>query len=586
MVEVSHKGRNKQAAGLKRLSERANVNPTGPGVNRKVCFSFAAYACNVIAHLEKCHVPISKGLSDEEFQHIQSRFGFNFPPDLRSILQEGLPVGLGFPNWRLSSDKHLLSMINLPVKGLCHEVSKGTFWWNQWGPRPKSTDEAIHIAQKAFKMAPVLVPIYSHCYIPCSPNLAGNPVFFVFEKDVFYCGYDLADFFKREVFIPLNGLSNDSNQQECNETVSRSLQKLSNGREKPFVFKRNMSSINEDMVMEPKVGGYHNHDGHHYSHNHDGHHHHNRGQHHDLNNDGHHCRHHHRHRQAVNEVNLDLLNQRLLAELQNENDRNWWKHGREGPDSWRNHGTTHEEVLSRKSLSEGPLHPLERPPKSLVRSAGNSPRMGQNIMSRYAYFHEQALPTKILAQFTIAAPPWAAKTARHIPLWSDLVESKDNLHDLDLVPTQEFDFNAKLSSVHMRKQADQEVGIAGGKPSKRWLGAYFKDMEKRLRTGGWKEDEIEEMMVAALPPDEEWLSHMQTRREIQDALVKNADAMSSSLQKAGWSVQDVLEILSLQQPNGKYGSKMPNDGKDCLTSNVKKNKKVGGGKLIDFFSQA
>ncbi|GFZ02531.1 hypothetical protein Acr_15g0011390 [Actinidia rufa] len=82
---------------------------------RRVCFSFAAYAKAVIDHLRACHVPVDDPLSDDEFATVESNFRFIFPPDLRSILQEGLPVGPGFPNWRSASPQQLQILTTLPI---------------------------------------------------------------------------------------------------------------------------------------------------------------------------------------------------------------------------------------------------------------------------------------------------------------------------------------------------------------------------------------------------------------------------------------------------------------------------------------
>ncbi|XXG48930.1 hypothetical protein AAC387_Pa02g3250 [Persea americana] len=174
---------------------------------RKVCFSFAAYAKNLIDHLKACKIPVSDGLSDDEFASIEAEFGFVFPPDLRSILREGLPVGAGFPNWRSSSHQQLENLVNLPISGLCNEVSKGNFWCRSWGSRPKSEREALVLAKRLLARSPVLVPIYRHCYIPARPSLAGNPVFYVRGAVFRYAGYDVAGFFEEVVFRPALGMT-------------------------------------------------------------------------------------------------------------------------------------------------------------------------------------------------------------------------------------------------------------------------------------------------------------------------------------------------------------------------------------------
>ncbi|OVA08037.1 hypothetical protein BVC80_331g3 [Macleaya cordata] len=165
---------------------------------RRVIFSFAAYAKKVISHLKTCKIHITEGLTDDEISSIEESFGFIFPPDLRSILNEGLPVGPEFPNWRSSSSQQLEILINLPILGICREITKRNLWFSSWGNRPDDPNEALTLAKKIFKKAPILVPIYRHCYIPSSPNLAGNPIIFVKDGDLRYFGFDVAGFFFQE----------------------------------------------------------------------------------------------------------------------------------------------------------------------------------------------------------------------------------------------------------------------------------------------------------------------------------------------------------------------------------------------------
>ncbi|KAH7437736.1 hypothetical protein KP509_05G086500 [Ceratopteris richardii] len=150
--------------------------------------------------LRKGKVEISRGLTDEEFCRIEAPFAFTFPPDLKAILQRGLPVGAGFPDWRSGTTKQLRLLFNLPIAGIVYEVARGRFWSKQWGSKPSDIEEAVSIARSALQKAPVLIPVYRHCYIPSSPNLAGNPIFFVRQQEVYCCGFDLADFFHKQDF--------------------------------------------------------------------------------------------------------------------------------------------------------------------------------------------------------------------------------------------------------------------------------------------------------------------------------------------------------------------------------------------------
>lgn len=170
----------------------------------RVCFSYAAYAKNIIDHLKSLDIPVEEGLSDAEFSAVESSFNFSFPPDLRSILREGLPVGTGFPNWRSASNQQLEVLTNLPILGLCKEISRRKFWIDSWGRRPDDNDKAVVLARGLLRTVPVLVPIYRHFYISSAPCLAGNPVFYVHGGEVKVWSFDLAGFFQRVEFRRLD----------------------------------------------------------------------------------------------------------------------------------------------------------------------------------------------------------------------------------------------------------------------------------------------------------------------------------------------------------------------------------------------
>ncbi|KAL4577545.1 hypothetical protein LXL04_013654 [Taraxacum kok-saghyz] len=176
---------------------------TDPLIKRKakVCFSIAAYSKDLVANLHHhSNVPIDHGLTQHELSAIESSFNFAFPPDLRSILREGLPVGQGFPNWRSSSSQQLDILINLPILGICKEVYRQKFWHSGWGNRPEKDDSAVELAKKFLKNVPVLVPVYRNCYIPAIPCVAGNPIFYVNGLDVRLWSYDVVGFFQQTEF--------------------------------------------------------------------------------------------------------------------------------------------------------------------------------------------------------------------------------------------------------------------------------------------------------------------------------------------------------------------------------------------------
>ncbi|OAY33555.1 uncharacterized protein LOC110629659 [Manihot esculenta] len=177
-----------------------SIRPQNP-TSKLVCFSFAAYAKTVIEYLKCFNIPVLPGLTDSEFSSIESTFNFSFPPDLRSILQEGLPVGHHFPNWRSSSPQQLKLLLNLPYLNISKNVANNNYWVRSWGDKPDDSNRRLDIVKEFLDKAPVLVPIYGNCYIPSTPNAAGNPVFYVDDGGVRVLSFDVARFFQEVEFL-------------------------------------------------------------------------------------------------------------------------------------------------------------------------------------------------------------------------------------------------------------------------------------------------------------------------------------------------------------------------------------------------
>lgn len=161
-----------------------------------------AAADAVFRLLRRSGIAIGPGLSPEEFEHAERTFALRFPPDLRLLLGRGLPIGPKFPAWRTASDKHLREMIRWPLDGILFEVRAREFWPRAWGRRPRDYAAAKRIASAAVAVAPALVPVYSHRYLPSEPYEAGNPVLSVYQSDVAYYGRNLSEYFANEFGSP------------------------------------------------------------------------------------------------------------------------------------------------------------------------------------------------------------------------------------------------------------------------------------------------------------------------------------------------------------------------------------------------
>jgi hypothetical protein len=160
------------------------------------------YVPAVFEVLSKIGIEITPGLREDELNRIEASLSFRFPPDLRSLLREGLPVAERFPDWRDGSLEELRWLLAGPVDGIVFDVEKNGYWRSQWGHRPSKLEEAIAVARRQVSKAPVLVPIFGHRYIPTEPSEEGNPVFSVSQTDVVVYGNDLADFFATEFRAP------------------------------------------------------------------------------------------------------------------------------------------------------------------------------------------------------------------------------------------------------------------------------------------------------------------------------------------------------------------------------------------------
>jgi hypothetical protein len=148
--------------------------------------------------LESAGVEFADGLSRDEIEATQSKYGFVFPPDLRAFLEYALPISEGWVDWRDRHENVIRSRLDWPLEGMCFDVEHNNFWCRSWGVRPTSLEESFAVVRGALDRAPTLIPIYSHRYLPERPCLVGNPVFSVHQTDIVYYGDDLQNYLENE----------------------------------------------------------------------------------------------------------------------------------------------------------------------------------------------------------------------------------------------------------------------------------------------------------------------------------------------------------------------------------------------------
>ncbi|CAK9194837.1 unnamed protein product [Sphagnum troendelagicum] len=514
-----------QLAGLKRLSARATASTTNPAAagttrRRRVnSFSFAEDAKRVIEHLQRAQVPVAEGLSDRELDRIEATFAFTFPADLKAILQQGLPVGAGFPNWRRTTGKNLeqqqlRTRIELPCAGLLEEVALGRFWWKTWGQRPpaEKNSDAVDIAAAALRASPMLIPIFGHCYIPCSPNLVGNPIFFVYQKVVLYCGYDLADFFDRELFLLVHTCMTPL------EVVGGSvllLQRPSSDGGQSFHSTDDLDSL---------------------------------------------------HRSSVGSSATDSSSEASSSSGASS------EGGAGGGETWgrsldflaKQSDGLLENLKSRtKRRGTGRLKDESAAASQQQLSLGDAGSFARGCCLQEES-EEESLPSQAPRNMSLLMRVPSGLSPRHIEFWSDIANKQKvsmaavaaqedgllfspcNVDD-DVTtrpPPPRLHLNRELHSSDTKEEDQPQLvpNYSSSSSSSKWLTRYLEEMSLVLRQGGWREDDICDMMEAQALPSTTWNQQIDAQAVLL-TLAKEVELLSTSLKKAGWSVPDVSESL-------------------------------------------
>ena len=153
--------------------------------------------------LIKNNIKLYEGLTDEEFEKIENFYSIKFPISLRTLYKSFLPE---FYNWRDFSEENINKIkhyLNWPIDGIVFDIRMNGFWKKCFGPWTNDINENIKIALKFLENSnnetvPKLIPIYSHRYVPCHPDIMDVPVISVYQTDIIFYGDNLEDNFKRE----------------------------------------------------------------------------------------------------------------------------------------------------------------------------------------------------------------------------------------------------------------------------------------------------------------------------------------------------------------------------------------------------
>ncbi|KAJ7560189.1 hypothetical protein O6H91_04G117700 [Diphasiastrum complanatum] len=395
--------------------------------------------------------------------------------------------------------------INLPITDLFSDVERGSFWWKQWGPRPESTGKAAQTARTALKKVPILIPVYGHCFIPAQPNHTGNPIFFVYRTEISYCGLDVAEFLYRTDLVSSQfNLPTLTANDELHEES-----RLKNGKDRDHQPTEvpSLTVFPDNSACRSEAESSCNEEG-----------------------------------MSSESRELDASAWRL--EGADENLETW---GRNLDALVRN-----PQLFSRKSMSSLPRRSeasserntdvASRPFGSSNSSLDDSPRKSMDSIC----FQEQRLSSEVFMRFSKIGSTLAAKIARRIEFWSDIVDRRQRSNMVRKV--------GLLRSLSSDQHGSTTLAVAENEDnvhaefrtsfSPKWLAVILEDVSARLRQGGWKEEDISEIVDVLSPPNSSYQTLSLNTQSPSENLALQLDFFSSSLRKAGWSIQDVAEALS------------------------------------------
>lgn len=131
---------------------------------------------------------VSRGLSVQERERVERRFGFRFATVHRAFLAIGLPVGPMWPNWRARSLTAVAVAVAAPVDGVVADVLEHDFWPARWGARPDDAAAREAVARAELARVPALVPFYGRQYLPSGARSPHAPVLGVYRTEVVEVG--------------------------------------------------------------------------------------------------------------------------------------------------------------------------------------------------------------------------------------------------------------------------------------------------------------------------------------------------------------------------------------------------------------
>lgn len=143
---------------------------------------------------------ITAGLTDHEFRGVEERFTLHFSDQHRAFLSTGLPVGLGWPDWRGGDEMALRLQIGRPLRDVVAAARCGTQWGQGWGPRPSGGAAAGYEANDRVRDTRC-IPLYGALFLVVGDDHP-DVVWQVDDAGVRAYADDLREFVKRLCGLP------------------------------------------------------------------------------------------------------------------------------------------------------------------------------------------------------------------------------------------------------------------------------------------------------------------------------------------------------------------------------------------------
>ena len=148
-------------------------------------------------------VLLEEKLTAMEKNRIEALYGFKFPNSLKAFYREGIPYSEGegeiFPRWHDFSEENvekIKARMTAPLNWLKRDIENG-FWIEKWGARPEDKEELSGRIEEILALSPVLIPIYSHRYMPAISEIDA-PIISTVGRDTICYGKNLEDYLRHE----------------------------------------------------------------------------------------------------------------------------------------------------------------------------------------------------------------------------------------------------------------------------------------------------------------------------------------------------------------------------------------------------